>query len=164
MVLLESRQLSKVEELCWLDVLLKARDCWLGMGWEGETLWFISINSVSFVIFFTKFSEFSYDVDVSRCENYPRSSGRWRFRCLVDWTWALLFMSFARAMAHILYWLSTVFLVTLDHCTLSCICIVVCLKIFFYNSWISLRSESLLRIFWLVLLYCVTCHLIKFIY
>jgi len=44
-------------------------------------------------------------VDVSRCEEHPWSTGRWWFRCLVDWTWALLFMSFAKAMAHVFYWL-----------------------------------------------------------
>jgi len=42
-------------------------------------------------------------VDVSRWEENTWSTGRWWFRCLVDWTWVSLFMSFARAMAHVLF-------------------------------------------------------------
>jgi len=39
-------------------------------------------------------------------------------------------------------------------CTLSGFGIVVCLKISFYNSWISLRSGSLLRICARIIILC----------
>jgi len=51
-----------------------------------------------------------------------------------------------KAMAHVL----TCFnfnCITVGLCILSCIGIVVCLKIFFMNPWISLRSEFILRTF-----------------
>jgi len=90
-------------------------------------------------------------VDVSRCEEHPWPTGKWWFRCLVDLTWALLFMSFARTMAHVLFMFHVVFLVTLD-IVLVLFDIMVCPRISFYNSWISLGSESLLHISALVII------------
>jgi len=65
---------------------------------------FVCLLCVLYVRFFSFFDDHQL-IDVSRCENYPWSSGWWRFCYWVDWTWALLFMSFARAMAYVLYWL-----------------------------------------------------------
>jgi len=52
-------------------------------------------------------------IGVSRCEKSSWSTRWWRFRCLVIWTWALLILSFFRAMAHVLaYLLKSLF----DYC------------------------------------------------
>jgi len=108
-------------------------------------------------VLYMRFFSFCNDhqpVDVSKCENYPWSLGWWRFRCLVDWTWALLFMSFSRAMAHVFLLISAAFLVTID--LVPCLVLASwCVSGFpFFNSWISLRSESLLCIFARIIILC----------
>jgi len=91
-------------------------------------------------------------VDVSKCEEHPWLTRRWWFRCLVDWTWAFLFMSFARAMTYVLfdmYCVSGYFRPR----TSSCLASWWALGFPFHNSWISLGSESLLCISVLIIIF-----------
>jgi len=108
---------------------------------------------VCFVVWFFSLCDDHQFIDVSRCEKYSWSTGRWRFCCLTSglaYAFALFF--FFWAMAHVLFGLWALFFERLS----------LFLYTFFLASWCALVIYEVVFILQdcSTILFCVTLPLI----